>query len=348
MSLLQAWRDGIRRVVSAPAIVVAVWVMTALFTLPLALALRTGIANDLGHSLSADAAARGMNYEWMQEFADQATGLGTTFRPTIVGFAAVLDNLSALMDSVRRPAAVAGASAAYVLLWLFLAGGIIDRYARDHATRVSGFFSACRMFFFRFIRLAIVMAVVYGLLFGALHPWMFNTVYPRLVRDVDVERTAFMIRAGLYLIFGLLLAGANVVFDYAKVRTVVEDRHSALVAIIASLRFIRDNAATALGVYMMNVVLFALVLAAYAFIAPSTGGIGIMVWAAFVIGQAYIAGRLCVKLLFWASETALFQNRLAHAGYVASATPRWPDSASAEARRKRVKWWSHEHRRTRS
>ena len=299
-----------RRVTSAPAIIIGVWLLTTLVSLPLTLAIRSEIAGHLGNSLAADTAARGMNYEWMREFSDQATGLGTTFRPTIVGFAAVLDNLSAYMDNVQRPALIAAASGVYVLLWMFLSGGIIDRYTRDRAARTRGFFSACRAHFFRFFRLALVVFIVYGLLFGALHPWMFTRVYPRLVRDVNVERTAFMIRAGLYLIFGLLLAGANVVFDYARVRAVVEDRRSMLVAIATSVRFIRNNAGAALGVYLLNVVVFALVLTAYAFIAPAGGGIGMMVWPTFIIGQIYIAGRLCVKLLFWASETAVVQNRL--------------------------------------
>ena len=56
-----------------------------------------------------------------------------------------------------------------------------------------------------------------------------------------------------------------------------------------------------------------------------------MMWAAFAIGQAYILARLWVKLLFWASETALFQSRLAHAGYVARPEPAWPDSPAADA-----------------
>jgi hypothetical protein len=309
MTPFRAWRVGIRRVAFAPAILIGVWVMTTLISLPLTLAIRTEIASHLGNSLAADAAARGMNYEWMQEFADQATGLSTTFRPTIVGFAAVLDNLSAYLDNVQRPAAVAAAAGAYVLLWVFLSGGILDHYARDTATRAHGFFSACGTYVFRFLRLAAVVAVIYGLLFGALHPWLFGTVYPRLIRDVHVERTAFMIRAGLYLIFGLLLAAANIVFDYAKVRAVVEDRRSMMVAIAAAVRFIRNNAAAAIGVYLLNIAAFGLTLAVYAFIAPSAGRSGLMVWAGFVIGQAYIAGRLCVKLLFWASETALFQDR---------------------------------------
>src|SRR5205823_4619601 len=105
----------------------------------------------LDSSLAAESAAAGVNYDWMQEFSRQATGLGVTFQPTIIGFGAVLDNLSAFLDNVSRPVAIICAAAAYVGLWLFVAGGIIDRYARDRPTRSHGFFSASGVFFFRFL-----------------------------------------------------------------------------------------------------------------------------------------------------------------------------------------------------
>jgi hypothetical protein len=267
----------------------------------------------------------------MQEFADQATGIGATLKPTILGFAAVLDNLSAFVDNTARPIAIVAAAGAYIVLWLFVAGGIIDRYARGRATGVNGFFSASGVFFFRFLRLGIVMLIVYGVLFRAVHVWLFDTLYPRLVRDVNVERTAFFMRAGLYLVFLLLLSACNLVFDYAKVRAVVEDRRSALGALTAGMRFVRRNLGAAAALYLLNVLLFALTLLAYSFVAPRTGGIGWMMWLGFIIAQLYILARLCVKLIFWSSETALFQGRLAHTGYVASVKPAWPDSPSVEA-----------------
>ena len=93
-SPLAAWRDGIGRVARAPAILIGVWALTLLVSLPLALGLRGMLEQHLGRSLAAETAASGVNYEWWQEFSDQATGLGVTFRPTIIGFGAVLDNLS--------------------------------------------------------------------------------------------------------------------------------------------------------------------------------------------------------------------------------------------------------------
>ena len=331
MNAFSALVEGVRRVNRTPAIVAGVWLLTILVSLPLALGLRGMLEQHLGSSMVADSAASGVNYDWMQEFGDQATGLGVTFTPTIIGFAAVLDNLSGFLDNVSRPITIVGAAAAYMILWIFVAGGIIDRYARERPTHTHGFFAAAGVFFFRFLRLAVVMGIVYGVLFRYVHPWLFDRLYPRLVYDLTVERTAFLIRVGLYALFGLLLGGFNLIFDYAKIRAVVEDRRSMLGAIAAAARFIQRNAGASVTLYLADFLLFLLAVWIYAVIAPGAGPGGWSVWIALAIGQFYVVLRLWVKLVFWASETALFQGRLAHAQYVTAPAPEWPDSPAAEA-----------------
>ena len=310
MHAFHAWRDGVRRVASAPAVVALVWIATTLVSVPLALTIRGDIERSLGNSLVADAAARGVNYEWMQEFASQTNGVASTFRPTIVGFAAVLDNLSAYVDNVRRPTAIAATTGLYVLLWTFLTGGVVERYASARrASPIGTFVRACGRYFFRFVRLEIATAFAYAALFGILHRLMFGSIYPRVVEGVTLERTAFFIRASFYVVFVVALAAVNLVFDFAKVRVVVEDRRSALVALAASWHFITRHTAAAIGIYLLDAIAFAVVLTVYSYVAPPGGGTGMMVWVAFLIGQAYIVGRLSVRLLFFATETALFQGR---------------------------------------
>jgi hypothetical protein len=148
---------------------------------------------------------------------------------------------------------------------------------------------------------------------------------------MTVERSAFFTRAVLYVVFGFLVAACNLIFDYAKVLAVVEDRRSMIGAVLAAVAFVRRNAGAAVALFFLNLALFLAVLAVYALVAPGAGGGGWSVWAGLAIGQVYILGRLCVKLTFWASETALFQGRLAHAGYVAAPVATWPDSPSADA-----------------
>ena len=121
------------------------------------------------------------------------------------------------------------------------------------------------------------------------------------------------------------------IFDYAKVRAVVEDRRSMIGAITGALGFIRRNCGAAVSLFLANFALFVIVAGLYALVAPGAGRTGASMWIGFAIGQLYVIGRLWVKLVFWASETALFQNRLAHAGYVARPEPAWPDSPAADA-----------------
>ena len=114
------------------------------------------------------------------------------------------------------------------------------------------------------------MAIVYGLLFGSLHPWLFDRVYPRMTHDVTVERTAFFMRAGALRRVRLVLAACNLVFDYAKVRAVVEDRRSMIGAIGAAMRFIRREPPAAVGaVSRATSLLFVVVLAVYAASRPA-------------------------------------------------------------------------------
>lgn len=328
---MTAWRDGVRRVNSAPAMLAGVFAVTLLVSVPMAIVMRGMLAQHLGDSLAADTAADGVNYDWMQEFADQASGIGVTFKPTIIGFGAVLDNFSAFIDDAERPLVVVGVASVYIVLWIFLAGGIIDRYARDRATRTVGFFASCGTFFFRFMRLAAIQWIVYALLFGVLHPWLFDRLYPRLTHEVSVERTAFLARVVLYLVFGILVAACSMIFDYAKVRAVVEDRRSMVSAVAQAIGFIQRNYAAAVLLFLTNFAVFAAVVGAYAIVAPNSAGAGVPMWTAFIIGQAYVVARLWVKLVFWASETALFQSLLAHAGYVNRPDPTWPESPIADA-----------------
>jgi hypothetical protein len=53
--------------------------------------------------------------------------------------------------------------------------------------------------------------------------------------------------------------------------------------------------------------------------------------AVLLIGELYILARHYLKLLFYASQTALFQSALAHAGYTAAPAIVWPDSPAVEA-----------------
>jgi hypothetical protein len=332
MSILRALGDGLVRVLSAPAILMGVYLATLGLAVPAGLMLRASVADHLGTSVTADALVEGVDIEWWDEFVARASGLDSTFNPSILGGAAVLSNISALADHLAAPPAVTMLVAAHVIVWMFLLGGILDRYARCRAIGAVGFFAACGVYFIRFCRLALIAGPIYWLALAVVQPWLIDDVYPRLTAGLTAEPQAFYVRLGLYAVVGAILLAVNLVLDYAKVRAVVEDRRSMIGAALAGLRFVRRRPVAAVTLYLANVALLAGLLAIYAAAAPDAAlpGTGPM-WVIFLIGQLYIVGRLLIRLLFLASQTSYFQGQLAHASYSATPNTVWPDPPVVEA-----------------
>jgi hypothetical protein len=326
-SPLSAFADGLNRVKRAPVLIAGLWLATVLIALPFAIMLQALIGDHLGASLAAERAAQSVDYDWWNEFLAQTSGIGLSFVPAILGFAAVMKNLSTIADVSALPVPIAIAVSAHMIVSLFLLGGVLDRLARDRAVGAAAFFSACGTYAVRFVRLALIATAVYWVLFVPYHQWLFTRLYPALIEHVMVERTAFFYRVALYLIFLAPVLFANVIFDYAKVRAVVEDRRSMIGALAAGWRFVLRHPGGAFVLYALDALLFLAVIGLYYLIAPGAD----QDTAAFAIGQLYIVLRVMVRLQFAASQIALFQGRLAHAGYVARPVPRWPDSPAAEA-----------------
>ena len=258
----------------------------------------------------------------------RALGLGRTFTHEFLGFGGTLAIISDLADGEPLNPALAGAAAVSIALWVFLSGGILDRLARARPVAASHFFSACGGYAIRFMRLAVLVGAAYWVLFRWIHPYLFESLYDRLTRDMTEERDAMVVRGVLYVVFVAAVALVNVVADFAKVRAVVEDRHSMVGALGASLRFIRRRAFRVAGVYLLNAVAFLIILRLWLSLAP---GAGDPTWLAFLLAEVYLLARVWAKLAFMASEVAFFQGELAHAHYTASPDPVWPDSPAVEA-----------------
>ena len=326
--VLGAFLEGWRRVFRAPVLVVSVLAATFLFALPMGMLVQRSIATHLGSSLEADAAATGWNAGWAAEFESQASGLERTFTFEILGFGGTMATLSRFLDRQPLNPTLALAVAGYIALWMFLSGGILDRLARGRPVRTGAFFSACATYFVRFVRLAVFVGAAYWVLFTWLHPFLFQTLYNGWTRDMTAERDGIALRGALYAVFLLAIGTVSLIADYAKVRTVVEDRRSMVSALLAAIRFIRRRPFRTAGLYLLNILAVVVLLRIWLSVAPSAAAAP---WLALLIGQIYLLCRVWAKLAFMASETVFFQGELAHAQYTAAPEPVWPDSPSAEA-----------------
>lgn len=195
-----------------------------------------------------------------------------------------------------------------LVFWSLLSGGVLDRYARDRPTRGRGFFAACGAHAPAMFRLALVALA----LNATFNLWL----YPR----VEYSR-------GIFVAVTAVLFVISVTVTYAQVRMVIEDRRSALGALLAAARFARRNpsaiALHALLVAAAWAVKFALVRVLSRSDEFSMVGVG--------AAEGLIVVQYLLILLSWAAAVVLFQSRLAHASYTAGSALAWPESPAAEA-----------------
>jgi hypothetical protein len=314
ISVFDAWREGWRRVLGAPLLVAGLVVAVA-------------VASEWQWQPRwpeawAPGAFAGPHFSWV--FANEAYAFGgiadfvtrllVTWPVTRLGAAYWYDG---------NPVQIGG----QFVLWMFLAGGALDRLARARPIGVYGFFAASGVFFFRFLRLGVVLG-------GA--DWIFWRWILPSVRE-GLVAMAPGAEASIGIAFTILfLAAVALVGDFAEVRAVVEDRRSMVGALGGALRFVRRRLARVTALYLLTLV-------------PAVGLSWLLVLltpfaidprpAALVMGVAEhvvwlwigLIVHVLVRLGFMATAIAFFQGELAHAGYTAAPVPTWPDSPAVEA-----------------
>jgi hypothetical protein len=284
-SIGRAIGEGWRRALGAPALVAGLFGVWVLAALPFGVVLGPAHWQWRGLSEAVFTLVDPLPSHWSAGWA----------LPTTVAYSA--DNSLTVRSYVLYPGAI--------LLWLFLAGGALDRLARVRPLRTAAFSAACGVYFLRFLRLAALFWLIYRAL----------TWVPVLLAPLS-ESSPTAVR----VLIAIELSIMGLIVDFAMVRMVVEDRRSAIGALLASVRFVRRHMLLAAAVFAVNAFL------AWAVVA---------LWVAvpFTIVSALVVAllRVIVMLVWMASEIALFQDSLAHAGYTAAPPAAWPESASVEA-----------------
>jgi len=197
-------------------------------------------------------------------------------------------------------------TAGAMVLWAFLSGGVLDRYARRRPTRARGFFGACGGHAGAMLRLGLACVLVMA---------AFHLAIGGGFPNAYVHEAAFVAALAMALAVSI-----------AQVRVAVEDRRSALGALLAGGRFvIRNPAAIALFVLFTAAFLGVMLAGERAGAAVPDG------WRAQTAAGLFVAVECFLLLAWYASATSLFQSRLAHAAYTAAPPLEWPESPAAEA-----------------
>ena len=209
----------------------------------------------------------------------------------------------------------------YSIIRAWWTGGILHRYAQNCPMRAGAFRRACDTFFFRLLRLHLLSALILG---GSL-----------LVAESMFYQINLGVLLGFGSLFGLGYIFCDVVLDYAKIRTVVEDRRSMVFAIAAGFRFVVRRPGAVVRLYLLNATISFIgygSLVSTNYLGNYFGDppilpffLGLLI---IVLNTVVVAG--WVPLLFLSTQTAFFQDELAYPGYTAGSGFSPPDLPDTE------------------
>jgi hypothetical protein len=286
----------------APAVLALVCVATLAAAMPFAVIVGRDVQRALSNQPPIALASEEIDADWWMEYRAHATGLEATFTPAIIGFAAPLDNLSALLDREARPALLVLPVLLYLAIWAFLWGGIIDRFRRDEGS-LRLFLGAARRHFLQMLIVSLLAAAVTIVLYVTVHAALFGPVFAALSGGVSSERDAFLVRVALYAVFGSLLAVVSLVADYTRI-TIVTQQRPLRDAAAGAVAFLRASKAAVISLWLLSGLLFVSLLTLYGLADRRLGG-----WRLVLVGQAYIVGRLAIRMANTASQVRLVEHR---------------------------------------
>lgn len=304
LSSLRAAIDGLWLTVRAPGLLLAILIVTMLSAIPFAFAVESAVMDSLALQPPADTISGSeIDPEWWLEFRRHATGLAATFTPAVLGFAAPLDNVSALLDGSRRPIALALPVALTAIVWAFLWGGVLHRFASGAAS-AGAFVSAAGRHFVRMLAVSVLAAAANLVLYLSLHAVLFGPVYDLIAGRMATERDAFLARVALYVLFGAVLVLVNAVFSFARIAIVSEGVAEIGAAVSRGAAFVRAHLRAISSVYLIFIAIFAIAMLVYGGV-ELAGGSRVGGWRAVAIGQAFIALRLALRLALAAAQVRL-------------------------------------------
>ncbi len=288
------------------------WASSLALVLPLALVVGEAIHDSLGHGFSAENLRVGFDSTWYTNFAAKTRGLAASFSPTIIGIGAILNGLDATIrgELLQMHPALVCAGLAYLALWVLLSAGLVPRYT---ATRSNATFASDVVRFFpRFALLTVIALGLYGALLLGLLSGLEHEI-ENITRETIDERIHFAwILAGHALVWALLWC-ISIVFDYAKILSVVADPCSPRRALLGAVRLVFGRPMATFGLSATLGLLGLVVLLVYAVVTPGASPSSwLTVVLAFVLGQVFLLARIAVRCLFWSSQTALAETLRSH------------------------------------
>lgn len=304
---MRALASGVGQVARAPFTFAGVVLLTALTALPFAVMMGDRLQSALNQQPPVVLGAEEIDADWWLEFRRHAEGLEATFTPAIIGFAAPLSVLSAILDGAAPPAPLLVPLGLAVVTWAFIWGVAIARFREHGDRRLGTLVAAGGRTWLRFVVVSVVAVGAQLALYLTVHAVLFGPVFEALTGTMAHERDAFLVRVALYLVFGACLATVSLAADYTRIALALGPTGSLGASARAGVGFVARWWRPVAVVFLVPTLIMGVLYLIYG-VGEAYGGSRVAGWRGVAIGQAFVFTRLAMRLVVIASEVRLFEQ----------------------------------------
>jgi hypothetical protein len=310
MKALINFCKGFRATANSTRMVLLLFILNLLFSLILAFPLYHSLKGSFGSSLVGEKMAKGYDYLWWEEFRDRSRGLETTFTPSIIGKGAILDNLQALvgMSLLNFPPLLLILVVLYIIVHTFLAGGVLSTFNQERQEfTMKGFFEGAGFLFSRFFYLTVLSWIPF-LAVGIFLAAGFESIVSNVARSAisEIKPFYFGLISSAIIFFILLLL--QMVFDYARIKIVLEDKREVLKSAIQALIFALRHPFATVSLYALLFLIQAAVTVVYILAKEALPQSNFLeVLAAFFLQQIFIFAVIWLRCWLYSSQMELYR-----------------------------------------
>lgn len=194
----------------------------------------------------------------------------------------------------------------YLMLWIFINGGLIHIYTTGRGRAISAFLARGAYFFARLGLLFLISLACYGL-FVMLPYFAMSKTVSMVTRSI--EHPFWIVGLGVFtkVVAIALFWFLNMIFDYAKIILVMRDDAKVLRTIRDALLFVLRNPGSTFSLYVALSIFSIVAYILFYSISASLPQTAIwVIFIAFIIQQIYILLKITIRAFFLAAEHELY------------------------------------------
>lgn len=287
------------------------FLLNLLFSMVLVVPMYHILKVSFGRGETAEKMAEGFDYLWWEQFRHGSQGVAKTFSPAIIGKGALLDNYDYLinMNLFKLPSAILMLIFLYILFRTFLAGGILSIYTSGHEKfKMKIFFSGAGTFYLRFILLMLISWIFFyltGILLNRKFTSVLNSVSSRSYSEIPSFYLSLLFSSIILILFLFI----QMIFDYARIDVVQEDKRNVIRSIWKSVFFIFRHPVSTLGLFyilFLAGIVLAVVYSLVVEVLPESNILGVLI--GFIVQQIFILGVIWIRCWLYAGQIELYRS----------------------------------------